>query len=366
MELYYNIYITLFLFAIFELGSMKIKNIVLIFCCIFFTLFGGLRWNVGNDWYSYYKIFSQISWSNWYKLNRGDLTNETIEPLFGLINISLKTIFGTFYAYNLIIIAFIQFTYFKMCKHFAPSHPLLMYILLSILISNYFPVRAGLSLAIVFWAYLQLERKQMKKYIVVVILASLIHVQCLIMLPFYWLNTIKIKYFSGTILFLSITIGAVIIQNAFGDLFILLKSSNSFGRVYEYSRENDSSMSLNLFRPILYYLFFVVFIYFRKFEINKPFYNGLIVMYLAFYSIGQVFGEGMGDLARLSGVFAYAYIILLLKFFCGGMLSKRPYIRLFSVIFFLVFIPYRITKIADDPYFKDTCVPYKTIFDYNV
>lgn len=57
MELYYAVHIALFISTLFECSSLKNKQRIMILRCIFFILFGGLRWEIGGDWDQYYEHF---------------------------------------------------------------------------------------------------------------------------------------------------------------------------------------------------------------------------------------------------------------------------------------------------------------------
>lgn len=64
MELYYAVHIALFISTLFECSSLKNKQRIMILWCIFFILFGGLRWEIGGDWDQYYEHFQNSSWDN--------------------------------------------------------------------------------------------------------------------------------------------------------------------------------------------------------------------------------------------------------------------------------------------------------------
>lgn len=57
MTLYYIIFSFLLISCTFEIATTKIKYRVLILWGLFFTLFGGLRWQTGGDWEQYYDHF---------------------------------------------------------------------------------------------------------------------------------------------------------------------------------------------------------------------------------------------------------------------------------------------------------------------
>ncbi len=80
MEIYYTIFILLFscCFLDFININFRTKRNIIIIWCVFFTLFGGLRWNTGGDFDSYYEIFKSANWDNVFNYYRsGDRKNGT-------------------------------------------------------------------------------------------------------------------------------------------------------------------------------------------------------------------------------------------------------------------------------------------------
>ena len=57
MDTYLIIDILLLVSCIFELSTKKIKQKIIFIWMIFFTLFGGLRWEIGGDWAIYKGYF---------------------------------------------------------------------------------------------------------------------------------------------------------------------------------------------------------------------------------------------------------------------------------------------------------------------
>lgn len=186
MELYYAIHLLVFFCLAFEFSrNIKLKLNVIKCLMLFFVLFGGLRWEIGNDWEQYRMLFEHLSWDNFLSFNRYGNGGEKLEPGFALANVLVKSIFGTrFYIYNIILQIFIQYTYYIFSKEFSPKRPLLIYAFLMVLRPNYFAVRAGFAISILFWAYKYIRDQNLKKFLIVVLLASSVHFQCLVLIPF--------------------------------------------------------------------------------------------------------------------------------------------------------------------------------------
>ena len=368
MELYYIIFILVLFSCIFEKASSILKKRIIIVWCIFFTLFGGFRWKIGGDWDQYYEHFLYSSWSNIFNYDRYGDGRETLEPGFVFINVLLKTLFGQFYMYNLIVCAFTQYTFYKFCYRFAPQCPILMYAYLMILVGNYFPVRAGLSLTVAFWSYQYIEKRNLKNFLITTAIASSIHYQCLILLPFYWLNKIRFNFFSFSILYAAFVIFGYVFQDYFIAL-TLLSDGDIAEKAYHYTQyETIGKTGANYASWGLNYILIMVYLYFyqknEKSLSNPEWIKVLVNMSIAHSCIYIVFSEGMGDLTRLANLLTPAKAILFVMCYSFFIKSKYTIIRFITFVYVFGYLAYQVTKTCDWYFFEEANVPYKTIFDY--
>ncbi|HAT62478.1 MAG TPA: hypothetical protein DCS83_08065 [Prevotella sp.] len=368
MEIYIIIHVLVFLTLIFELAPLKVKKSIIIGWCIFFTLFGGLRWRIGGDWDQYYDHFVFSSWSNIFNYDRYGNGEETLEPGFVFFNVLIKTIFGKFYIYNLIVVGFIQFTYYKFCNYFFPKNPLFCYCFLMVAVANYFPVRAGFSVGISYWCWKFIKEQKLIPFLIVIFFASIIHNKSIVLLPCYWLGKVRLKSLWLLILYPIIAIASYKLQ----DWFTIL--SLSFGgsiaeKAYKFSQvETEGFAGASYFGWVLNYFFLCIYLYIRKKEklFSNNWYNVLLNSVMIYNAIFMIFSNGMGDLARLSTNFFPVQCILLLKSVLYFAKSKNHLISCLAIFFFLSYYIYKLPSNWNGYFFKDACVPYKTIFDYNL
>lgn len=370
MELYYIIFSLVLLSCFFEKAPNQIKQRIIIIWCIFFTLFGGLRWKIGGDWEQYYEHFIHSSWNNIFNYDRYGNGSETLEPGFVFINVFIKSIFDKFYIYNLIICAFTQYTFYKFCYRFTPQKPILMYAFLMIMVGNYFPVRAGLALTIAFWAYQFIEERNLKKFLIVIAIATSIHYQCIVLLPFYWLNRIEFNYGMYSILYAVFIAFGYVFQSYFIELTLLTGGSIA-EKAYHYTQfETVGKTGANYASWGLNYTLTIIYLYFYnrnkdKFS-NKLWINILINMAIVHSLIYVVFSEGMGDLTRLATLLIPAKAILFVTCYLYFMKSKYGIIRILTFTYVFGYLAYQVSKTCDWYFFEEANVPYKTIFDYNL
>lgn len=366
MDIYYIIHISLFLCLIFELCSLNVKKKVILFWMIFFTLFGGLRWRIGGDWDQYFHHFIASDWTNIFSYDRYGNGAEKLEPGFVFLNVFVKTLFGEFWIYNLLVVGFIQFTYYKFCNYFFPKNPLLVYALLMVLASNYFPVRAGLSVGISYWVWRFIYKQNLKMFLLVTTLATLIHNQCIILFPCYWLGRINLKSYWYLLIYPMIAGGSYILQNYFVILTGIMGGDIAEKAAFYTEFETEGFTGASYIGWALNYGFLIVYLYLRKRNLYcSIWYNALLNSVMIYNTIFMIFSNGMGDLARLSGLLYPAQCILFFYSLLYFMNKKKSIISRIAVAFFLAYYIYKLPACWSGYFFKDNSVPYKTIFDYN-
>lgn len=88
MLIYFFIYIPFVLCAFFDFfkTSQKNKNTILWFWVIVFTLFRGLRWEIGTDWNQFFDVYSHSGWDNIFSYYRDNWSNKVMDYGYMFIN----------------------------------------------------------------------------------------------------------------------------------------------------------------------------------------------------------------------------------------------------------------------------------------
>lgn len=370
MELYYTIHILVFLCCLFEFTktSIKTKKKIIIFWCLFFTLFGGLRWRIGGDWNQYFDHYLFSNWNNIFNYDRYGNGQEQLEPLFVFLNVLIKSIFGDFYWYNLIVCGFIQYTIYHFCCKYSPTQPLLLYAWIIVATFNYFPVRSGLAMSIGWWSFKYIQEQKLKQFLIVSFLAFSIHHQCIILFPLYWVGKIRINFILYSIIYISLILISNQIQS-----FITTLSITTGGDIAEkaykytqvetegYTGSSYMSWGLNYFLTSVFY-----WVGKQKNLLHNRWYNTLINTNLIYMSIFIVFSEGMGDLTRLASVVVPAFLILFITALHYFLTNRKRGYHILAISFFLLYYGYKFAQIGQGYFFKEVNVPYTTIFDFNI
>lgn len=185
MLIYFLIYIPFVLCAFYDLQSENkhMKKTILSFWVIVFTLFRGLRWNIGTDWDQFLQVYNQSHWYNVFSYVRyvSDVGASHMDYGYMFLNALFHEL-GLGYTMFLLFTNFIIMWCFKDFCLKMTKYPILTMILL-MNVGMPFPVRQSISFAILLWGYQFLNKKDVKKYLLVVFCAFTIHKGALIGFP---------------------------------------------------------------------------------------------------------------------------------------------------------------------------------------
>ena len=368
VEIYFAIHIAVLATILLDVFpfSRTVKKWVVIFWCVFFTLFGGFRWQIGGDWAQYYYHFRHSDFSNVFSYMRyGD---RKLEWGFVLLNATVKYLFSKFFIYNLLICGFIQYTRYKVCSILCKDYALTAYCMLTLLAVHYFAKRAELGSAVALWLFIFIKNQEIKKFIPLNYLAFIIHHQGLVMAPMYWIGKIKLKWYYFIVLLITVSVSVYFFQDLFinAAAFIGGDVGNVALHYTEYQTEGREARGIS---TLLLNLFFaVVFLWVRKGSGKEKdvWYNAQLNMFLIQTSMYMVFSDGMDDLSRLGTLLIFAKILLLINVIRFAKEKKYTIVQVVAWLFIFVYVGQKVSKLDSWYFFYDCNVPYKTIFDYRI
>ena len=372
VEIYFIIHTVLFFCIFLDFLHVKksIRHGVLITIVVFITLFGGLRWQTGTDWDQYYYHFMHSDLSNLFAQKRGG--GRFLEPGFVFVNALIRYFFGTFWMYNLITTGIIQFIRYKVCRLLCGNYALTAYCTMMIVSSNYFSIRAGFGMGVALASFYFIKMRLLKGFALTNIASYLIHVQGIVMFPFYWAGHLKLNWKVFLAILMSLSFFGYFFQSQFIALASNFEdtSAGSLAMHYagQYETVSDGSRVRGLSTFLMNFAFTSLFLFVReKKHLNKDFwYNSLLIMYLAQTAIYIVFSDGMSDLCRIAGILIFAKVLL--------MIESVKYFREFGkkwqcysiLLFYAVYLISKIKGLDHGAFFYICNVPYRTIFDFNM
>lgn len=372
METYLTIDILLLVSCLFEQSTPKTKKTVLLLWMLFFTLFGGLRWQTGGDWSLYKGYFDAAEWE-WetimaYKRWYGDIC---IEPGYMLLSAVVKLFFSEYWGFNLVIGLFAQYTYYRFSMEFSPRRPIMMYaLILGTGMNSYMFVRSGLSVAVCYWGYKYIRDRRLAKFLTVVFLASFIHRQVVFFVLLYWAWNFRFRYKWYIIGYICCIALYVVLQKYITDMIFGL---GDLGDVTEklrgYTDEDlgTQARGVSYSTWIMYAVMLSVLLYYRKkFGLeNDGWYNCLLFGFFIIIVSNTVFTGGMSTLGRISAPFKPARAILVM-YVVNRLLDRgRAGARQFALAFFIGLGTLNIYKDVNDPLMDVCFAPYRSIFDFD-
>ncbi|MGI6382026.1 MAG: EpsG family protein [Tissierellaceae bacterium] len=308
---------------------------------IIIYLFSALRFDVGWDYYHYYRTIEYDALTNIVSLGE----NGTIF----LINLAKATGMTSLYftLNSFICIYCIMVT----IKNYSKDHwvSILFFVCFPLFFLNSFSViRLFSALALTFYGFKYIERKEFKKYLLIVIIAGMLHKSAFAAIILYFVaHYIELKNSKLVAIYLALPI----FSNLF-EKFIL----NYFPRYSIYFRE--TSLQEGTKAIYVFIVIAIVAILFRKKIIEDDitaslyyniFFAGLAI-YLAFIK--------QGTLGHRFSLYGTIYSILLVPKIISIFRNNWDRILIKFIIYFLCIIMFLFTVYVG----ADTYIPYQTIF----
>ena len=374
MDTYLIIDILLLVSCIFELSTKKIKQKIIFIWMIFFTLFGGLRWEIGGDWAIYKGYFDAAQWNLEsilsYKRWEGDIS---IEPGYMFLSALVKMVFiDEYWCFNLLMGFFAQYTYYRFSMEFSPRRPLLMYaLILGTGMYSYMFVRSGLSVVVCYWAYRYIRDRKMMRFLLVVIVAGFIHRQVLLFIPLYWAVKWHFRWKVYVIGYLCCCVAYMLLKDYITLLIFALGDLGDMTEKLQWYTDEDVGKlgrQISYGTWVMYFIMLSIFLFFRKkFKLEEDdWYNCMLVGFFIIIASNTVFTEGMSTLGRISVPYKPARTILVMMVINQLLDNGRYWAKRFALAFFLGLAMINIYKDVNDPLMDICFAPYRSIFGFNI
>jgi hypothetical protein len=359
------------LISLLFLENKNVKNIykksAMLLCVAMFTLFRGLRWETGTDWYQFYMTFKQVD--EVFGVIRYQTT--ILEPGYAFLNLFIREYISDSYtAFLLIFNAILLLIYYDCSWKYFPKNPIYAFVFTLLIVDMIFPVRLTFASGIIFYAYRYAISRNFLKFVICVLLAGSIHNSALLVMPFYFLLNIKIpsKILITTFfvcIFLSYSsILDIIVENSILFFMQLLGFESSLlikahGYIKFQSVEWESTPKTIIFMLLRSLFFIILFVVWRKEFDNDVKYNLFLNCFFISLFIGIVFKYQMTDMIRFQGNFTFG-TAMLSSMILGNIKGRNNRMLLCSVI--VVYAMYKICEgLIIGPWSK-AFFPYKTIF----
>lgn len=378
MEHFFSIYSLIYIPLIFSIfiSDLKTQKRVIVFWIIVLTLFRGLRWDCGTDWYWYEKSFNDIDITNFWRYITVEEGNDIkiLEVGWGFLLMVCKYAFGTYTSF-LLLTNFIQLILLYYICNLFTKRPIVVFVGF-ISTMPFFPVRQDLANMIFFFGFCFMLIKWKYSYFIYNAIAGLIHNSAWVLMPFYWIwKKVRLKYGWAVMLLISSYLLSEYLVPVLAPMAI-----NIVGRVVPQVAAvangyliNDVSAE-NLSNPILAFILNVVFCtLFYKFVILKKnlrlfgtqstrytsvsdIINPLINAFIFGNVILQLFLRTVPSLSRLGSYVGLAQMILFAILFDN---IRNKQVKVMAIFLYMLYMFYRYYKHLD--VYPEVHFPYRSI-----
>lgn len=345
---------------------MRLKRNILWLDVLILSCFAGLRWKTGTDWDQYFECFKTIRDSEMFHYYR--YGNQYFESLYSFMNWGTKFIVGSDgYAFFLLWTSLLRYSLIAWTCNEISKYPILAFVGFISIDLGFPTARTAVAFALIIASYVFIIRRDIKKYLALVITAALIHKMCIIFLPVYWIyGKVRFNCVIGILLYSFSIAFSVVADNYLPDVgqFISLYAGDgdlqekvetyTSGQTNEGALKSVSAYALSIFWIILFG------IQKRRIEYDKDNeirYDFLYTLYVVALCINSAFTLFFSDLTRFSIVFNTWSLLL-----CYTLAIFKKY-QFLIYPFIVVFFCYRLYQFFNNMYFEDYYLPYTWIFD---
>ncbi len=335
--------------AKFEQGKWGLKvSFILIF------VFISLRYNFGNDYNEYLKIFNSLSNSK--TIDIEFLFFQFYEPGWIFLNWIFKDL--GFFIMNIFLAFFSCLIYYRFIKKYITKE----YYWLSLFIYIFFPgflliqssaMRQSVALMLFLFSIDYINKKYIWRYFITIIFAGMFHYSALLLLPAYFLVFFnkKIRLILGSVLFLT-----YLSLFVFGEKLAPLFQTLMLNITDKYESYQDQGNVNSGFGFIYFTLLFIIVLLHDHKQIKE-------VALLFKIAILSFFIIPLGLIIEMSGRFAMYFSPATIVVYPNILASmKNAYVKYFFISILMVFTLYQFLMFFYSKNYNQFYFEYHTIF----
>lgn len=360
---YYTILLFLFFIAFLFKKDDRKQAVFFIFASFLLAIFASLRDHIGTDYESYVSEFNNIPT----RLIDFFYYDGHSEFGFLLLCYILKVLGSSYYFLFFVTSLGTSLLLYKACRNFSSGYLILnlcLYYSLFYLRFHFNVIRHGIMVSLIWVAFSFAYKKNLKFFLLFMLMAASIHSLALFFIPFYWLlnkeysNKFIVCIFVASILFgFIIPIWDYVIEYASG---ILFGDKIAYYIKDYYMNKDDASVGITVGFVINIILFLFLKIYHRHYSniVAFPFLCNSLFFAIFFSLLFNKYGVFV---ERIVSVFYIAIIFLLPPFLFG--LTKNIKIRILLMLLLLMYSFITLTKVlsSSNEFDQFQFIPYKTV-----
>lgn len=367
-----SIGLALFPFAFLDkILTRKVKLLIIFLFCNYFVFLGGFRWLTGTDWYSYYYAF--INADTYYGAVQAP---HTMEWGYGMLNYIVNVLGGSYTVFLLI------FTFLKIYLKYKVfiSRYFFKYALLSFFLFYCYEVgaiygtRQTLAVSILFLSIIPIIRKKLFIFLVLLIIAVLIHRTAIVFIFSYWLFHYKSTQKQLLLIFINSILLYLVFLNVdpsfltklplMSNLIAYQQKIEAYSQLKQISYGKIDSTISNLFgilkkmTVLLPLLFSVNYLKKRLPEDEFKIYRGLLNLIVYGSILYFVFGAMASDFKKMNSYFEI-FEVLAIPILLYNIRNKKMFL-LYGMFFIIIAFSKLYATVTA---FEDLLDPFYFIFD---
>lgn len=298
-----------------ENEKFKIISLISIFI---FSLVIGLRYYVGGDYVGYLDDYNSFNTANPYSDSRYELGYHSLMYFLKLLSLSFPFLFIT--------VSFLQILFiYKWARNYKYLLPwvVFFYFTTLYLFESMNVMRQALAFSILLFSTIYIQKSQLIRFLMLVILAASFHKSALFFIIFYFLlnrEWIKNKYIQLGLVILSLILSQFLFETFFQkiDVIATLLDYNSYSQMSSdlFLEENKDSLGFGLF--FLFAIDCILILYSDR--LQKAFNNEKYKIYHNLFFIGAILTAAFGGTTSIViGRFIFYFVsfrIIVLSFLC--------------------------------------------------
>jgi hypothetical protein len=360
MIVYFSLIAVVCFFSFFDLIRTEhiTKKTIFVFLTMLLILFAGTRYETGNDWVEYTKVFNNIPPINEILNNWQELALYRMEAGYLLLNSFVKWCGGTINDVFLIACFFTIILLFSTFRRYAilPLITILLYMRYGYLQFNTMFVRQGLAVSLFFFSLKYIANKNAIKYFLINLIGFFFHSSLLVVFPIYFIVR---KRFSDLTLIIAVAVAIVLsFFNAMNVLVNIMPNVVQLA-VMNYMESGvwgdiQGKFNIAIIEKIT---IFGICLYFRKtlerkYNSFNLLFNLFVVSIIAYYSLFQmyVFQQRITVIFQLSTIFIIPYIL--------SLFNHEKIIKYVTVVFLICTVTFFFMRFIIAS--KEIHIPYKS------
>jgi hypothetical protein len=344
--LLYSFFSVLAFFNTYIKNKFVVRTLVII-VSVLLIVFAGIRFNVGFDYANYQLYYNEV-------VNDREIF---VEPIIrGFIHVSEFTTIG--FIGFIIVMALVSVSIkskFILQYSAIPLLSIVLYYTRIYIISDFGQVRQGLALGIILFSYKYILNRDLKKFLLIVVMAMLIHAAAFLFLPIYFIGLKRIRpAFLFIIMIITIPLAAVDLKSIMISVFGKLLPGGLSDKLMFYSlNETFIGLTFSIFlRGGIVILCLTV--YWKKISENR---NSLLIFNIYFW--GYIFYLLFNSLPQIGGRGSlYFQQFELLLFPLMLTLTRNKVMQFFLLLFFLFYCYWGLNTTLTS---QDAFIPYQNI-----